>query len=85
MGTRASPFHEAIFAEIWPELDAGTHITMAEEKEARFRELAGSKLERLPGLTELLQWVDDNGIRKVAVTNAPRLNAEMMMTVRPDE
>ena len=39
------PSTKVIFAEIWPELDAATHITMAEEKEASFRELADSKLE----------------------------------------
>ena len=71
--------NEAIFPDIWPELDEATHAKMADEKEAEFRRLAASKLSRLPGLTELLRWIDDKGIRKVAVTNAPRPNAELML------
>ena len=71
--------NEAIFGAIWPELDEATHAKMADEKEAEFRRLAESKLERLPGLTQLLRWIDDEGIRKVAVTNAPRPNAELML------
>ena len=45
---------------------------MAEAKELEFRNLAESKLERLPGLTQLLAWASNAGIRVVAVTNAPR-------------
>ena len=71
--------NEAIFPDIWPELDEATHAKMADEKEAEFRRLTASKLSRLPGLTELLRWIDDKGIRKVAVTNAPRPNAELML------
>ena len=47
------------------------HERMAEAKELEFRNLAESKLERLPGLTELLAWASNAGIRVVAVTNAP--------------
>lgn len=71
--------NEAIFGDLFPELDPAEHERMAEAKEAEFRTLAESKLERLPGLTELLAWASDAGVRVVAVTNAPRPNAELML------
>lgn len=33
----------------------------------------------MPGLTAFLDWMDAEGIRRVAVTNAPRENIEVMM------
>lgn len=75
----AGKTNEAIFPALFPELDGKTHITMWEEKERAFRELAESKLKRLPGLTELLQWAKTMEITVVAVTNAPRPNADLML------
>ena len=71
--------NEDIFADLWPELSVPEREAMWEKKEEDFRALAASKLERLPGLTELLAWIDSRGVRKVAVTNAPRPNAELML------
>ena len=71
--------NEAIFGDLFPELDPTEHERMAEAKELEFRNLAESKLERLPGLTQLLAWASNAGIRVVAVTNAPRPNAELML------
>ena len=50
-----------------------------DEKEAIFRELASAKIEPLPGLMALLDRADRAGVPMAAVTNAPRLNAEMML------
>ena len=72
--------NEDIFADLWPELSVPEREAMWEKKEEDFRALAATKLRRLPGLTELLAWIDARGIRKVAVTNAPRPNAELMLT-----
>lgn len=41
--------------------------------------LAGSVLQRMPGLTEFLQWIDSRQLRRAAVTNAPRDNTHMML------
>ena len=71
--------NEDIFADLWPELSVPEREAMWEKKEEDFRALAATKLRRLPGLTELLAWIDARGIRKVAVTNAPRPNAELML------
>ena len=70
--TLAGRTNEDIFADLWPELSVPEREAMWEKKEEDFRTLAASKLERLPGLTELLAWIDSRGVRKVAVTNAPR-------------
>ena len=54
---------------------AGSHTWQAwsAKKEAAFREYAAGKLEPMKGVTRLFDWIDANGIKKAAVTNAPRL------------
>ena len=49
------------------------------EKEAAFRNLVAGEVRPTPGLMALLARADDAGIPMVAVTNAPRLNAEMLL------
>jgi HAD superfamily hydrolase (TIGR01509 family) len=49
------------------------------EKEAVFRKLVAGKIQPVPGLMALLAIADDADIPMVAVTNAPRLNAEMLL------
>jgi HAD superfamily hydrolase (TIGR01509 family) len=49
------------------------------EKEAAFRKLVPGKIQPVRGLMALLAFADRAGIPMVAVTNAPRLNAEMLL------
>ncbi|MBR0963622.1 HAD-IA family hydrolase [Bradyrhizobium diazoefficiens] len=49
------------------------------EKEQVFRTLVAGQIEPLPGLMALLDRADDAGIPMAAVTNAPRLNAELLL------
>ena len=49
------------------------------EKEAAFRKLVPEKIQPVRGLMALLAFADRAGIPMVAVTNAPRLNAEMLL------
>jgi HAD superfamily hydrolase (TIGR01509 family) len=51
-----------------------------EDKEAIFRKLAAEKIRPLPGLMSLLDRADRANIPMAAITNAPRLNAEMMLS-----
>jgi HAD superfamily hydrolase (TIGR01509 family) len=51
-----------------------------EEKEEAFRELVSGRINPTPGLMTLLNLADQAGIPMVAVTNAPRLNAEMLLS-----
>jgi HAD superfamily hydrolase (TIGR01509 family) len=50
------------------------------EKEAAFRNLVSGQIKPLPGLMTLLALADRASIPMVAVTNAPRLNAEMLLS-----
>jgi HAD superfamily hydrolase (TIGR01509 family) len=50
------------------------------EKEAAFRKLVAGEIRALPGLMTLLARADRADIPMVAVTNAPRLNAEMLLS-----
>jgi HAD superfamily hydrolase (TIGR01509 family) len=54
-------------------------LAIMEEKEAIFRELAKGGVPPSPGLIALLDRADQAGVPYAAVTNAPRLNAEMML------
>lgn len=51
-----------------------------DEKEEVFRNLVAGQIEPLPGLMALLDRADAAGISMVAVTNAPRLNAELLLS-----
>ena len=41
--------------------------------------LAMERLEPVNGLGKVVQWVKDHGYKRAAVTNAPRINAELML------
>eukprot|EP00308_Calcidiscus_leptoporus_P013077 CAMPEP_0119362646 /NCGR_PEP_ID=MMETSP1334-20130426/9651_1 /TAXON_ID=127549 /ORGANISM="Calcidiscus leptoporus, Strain RCC1130" /LENGTH=228 /DNA_ID=CAMNT_0007377881 /DNA_START=103 /DNA_END=789 /DNA_ORIENTATION=+ len=72
----------AIVADLFPQFTAEQGAAFAEYKEACFRERAASLLPSLvtPGLHDLLSWIDAHGVAKAAVTNAPRKNAEQMLS-----
>ncbi|KAI4974360.1 hypothetical protein ZWY2020_047640 [Hordeum vulgare] len=62
----------------WPQqrLDA-----FFSEKEALFARYAGEGLQEVPGLRELCRWARERGLKRAAVTNAPRANAELMIGI----
>lgn len=64
-----------IAAEFLPHLDLATQTRVMEDKEAEFRLRVG-ELERLPGLTELLEYAETRGLATALVTNAPHGNIE---------
>jgi phosphoglycolate phosphatase len=49
------------------------------QKEEAFRKLASGQMKPVAGLVKLLAMADSAGVPMVAVTNAPRPNAEMML------
>ena len=51
-----------------------------EEKEAAFRNLVSGQIKPTTGLMTFLALADQASIPMVAVTNAPRLNAEMLLS-----
>jgi beta-phosphoglucomutase-like phosphatase (HAD superfamily) len=42
--------------------------------------LAAEQLEPVSGIDKVKKWIDDRGLKLAAVTNAPRLNAELMIS-----
>jgi HAD superfamily hydrolase (TIGR01509 family) len=55
-------------------------MAIMDEKEAAFRDLVAGEVRPTTGLMALLARADQAGIPMVAVTNAPRLNAEMLLS-----
>lgn len=68
-----------IMARLFPDLSVEDHRRIADSKEARFRELAGT-LQPQPGLVDLIAAADAQSIPRAVVTNAPRDNAELMLS-----
>lgn len=67
-------------AELFPGISDEDNAAIADDKEARFRKLAVEEgLPQNKGLPEFLAWLKENGIRKAAVTNAPKLNMIAML------
>lgn len=71
--------NEAIGARFLPGETKERQWEIMMAKEAKFRELAAQGIEPVHGLFELLDWADAHGVPMVAVTNAPRPNAELLL------
>ncbi|WP_299429446.1 HAD family phosphatase [uncultured Meiothermus sp.] len=63
-----------IVRRLLPQLSQAEGEAFLEQKEARFRELAGG-VRPLPGLGELWDWARSRGLWLALVSNAPRVNA----------
>ncbi|KAL6524650.1 hypothetical protein OROHE_016321 [Orobanche hederae] len=66
---------------LFPDWDLERARKFLDDKEAMFRRLAAEQLKPVKGLDKLSKWVEDNGLKRAAVTNAPRQNAELMITM----
>ncbi|KAL5067248.1 hypothetical protein RYX36_018135, partial [Vicia faba] len=60
------------------ELERG--LKFLDDKEAMFRRLAAEQLKALNGLDKVRKWIQDRGLKRAAVTNAPRPNAELALS-----
>jgi beta-phosphoglucomutase len=69
-----------IIQDILPHLTLEEGEKFAEDKEARFRELAPS-LKPLAGLEKILDWTKEQGLKTGLVTNAPRKNVDFMLEI----
>lgn len=72
-------FNPDIVKALLPQLSAAEGEKFSVDKEAAFRVVAADQLHRLPGLDQLLAWIDQQGLKQAVVTNAPRTNAEFML------
>lgn len=71
--------NEELSRVLLPDWEFEKAMQFMDDKEALFRRLAGTELKRLNGLDKLLKWIEDRGLKRAAVTNAPKPNAEMMI------
>lgn len=67
-----------IAQDLLPQLSPDAAEALSQLKEATFRQRS-QDLPPLPGLLELLTWVEQQALKKAIVTNAPRANAEFML------
>lgn len=63
-----------------PDESADTRAAILGQKEQVFRDMVAGQIKPVPGLMALLDEADEAGVPMAAVTNAPRLNAEMLLT-----
>ncbi|KAL5099080.1 hypothetical protein RYX36_003407 [Vicia faba] len=77
--TVAGKHNNDIALALFPgELERG--LKFLDDKEAMFRRLAAEQLKALNGLDKVRKWIQDRGLKRAAVTNAPRLNAELALS-----
>jgi len=71
-----------IMADLFPSWSIVSREAWSIQKEARFRVLAGATMleSKMGGLDRFRAWIDGKKLRKAAVTNAPRPNAEAMLS-----
>ncbi len=69
--------NEPIIRGLAPDIDSGRLRALADRKEQLFRGAARGKLELLPGVQELLAFLDEQAVPKAIVTSAPRANLDM--------
>ncbi|XAR54234.1 Sugar-terminal-phosphatase [Bertholletia excelsa] len=65
---------------LFPDWEFSKALKFIEDKEAMFRRLASEQLQPMKGLDKLCKWIEDHGLKRAAVTNAPRPNAELLIS-----
>ncbi|XP_077235217.1 haloacid dehalogenase-like hydrolase domain-containing protein Sgpp [Tasmannia lanceolata] len=73
--------NEYICETLCPGWDLQRSLKFMDDKEAMFRRLASEQLKPINGLHKLCKWIEDRGLKRAAVTNAPRKNAELMISI----
>ncbi|XP_006662619.1 haloacid dehalogenase-like hydrolase domain-containing protein Sgpp isoform X2 [Oryza brachyantha] len=66
---------------LFPDMDHDKAMKFMDDKEALFRKLAPEQLNAVDGLHELCRWIEHHKLKRAAVTNAPRPNAELMLSL----
>ncbi len=71
--------NDAIIGGVRPGLAPGAFRRLAARKEALFRERARGRLTVLPGVRELLDWLDVHAVAAAVVTSTPRANLDLAL------
>ncbi|GMN25540.1 hypothetical protein TIFTF001_040744 [Ficus carica] len=73
--------NEELCKVLLPDWDLQRARKFMEDKEDLFRRLAAEQLKPVQGLRNLCKWIEEHGLKRAAVTNAPRPNAELIITM----
>ncbi|KQJ97875.1 haloacid dehalogenase-like hydrolase domain-containing protein Sgpp isoform X2 [Brachypodium distachyon] len=73
--------NDALAGALFPDLDHAEAMDFMDRKEALFRKMATGQLKGLDGLQDLCGWIERRGLKRAAVTNAPRENAELVLSL----
>lgn len=65
---------------LFPDLPLEEGLKYMDYKEAMFRRLAADKLKPVEGLKKLCKWIEQRGLKRGAVTNAPKENADLIIS-----
>ncbi|XP_050122034.1 haloacid dehalogenase-like hydrolase domain-containing protein Sgpp isoform X2 [Malus sylvestris] len=76
----AGVHNEYLCSILFPDWDIERARQFLVDKEAMFRRFISEKIEPLKGLPRLRQWIEKQGFRRAAVTNATKLNAELILS-----
>ncbi|OEL23930.1 Haloacid dehalogenase-like hydrolase domain-containing protein Sgpp [Dichanthelium oligosanthes] len=66
---------------LFPDMDHEKAMQFMDDKEAFFRKLAPGQLKAVDGLHDLCRWIEGHNLKRAAVTNAPRANAQLMLSL----
>ncbi|PKA58864.1 Imidazoleglycerol-phosphate dehydratase [Apostasia shenzhenica] len=66
---------------LFPDWDSDKAAKFLDDKETLFRSLVPQQLKAVNGLHKLCKWIEEHGLKRAAVTNAPRPNAELMISI----
>ncbi|KAF8380644.1 hypothetical protein HHK36_028134 [Tetracentron sinense] len=77
----AGKHNDEIGGILFPDWDLQKSLKFMDDKEAMFRRLASEQVKPVNGLHKLCKWIKDRGLKRGAVTNAPRPNAELMISI----
>ncbi|KAK9273060.1 hypothetical protein L1049_017867 [Liquidambar formosana] len=73
--------NEDLCGILFPDWDLQRSRKFLDDKEALFRRLASEELKPVNGLRKLLKWIEERGLKRAAVTNASRSNAELLISM----
>ncbi|GJU44935.1 haloacid dehalogenase-like hydrolase domain-containing protein Sgpp [Tanacetum coccineum] len=73
--------NEELCTVLLPDWEFEKAMKFMVDKEALFRRIAAEQLQPISGLENLCKWVEKLGLKRAAVTNAPRSNAELLISM----
>ncbi|KAG6628462.1 haloacid dehalogenase-like hydrolase domain-containing protein Sgpp [Carya illinoinensis] len=73
--------NENLCHALFPNWDLQRARKFMDDKEDMFRRLASEQLKPVKGLQKLCKWIDEHGLKRAAVTNASRPNAELLISI----